>query len=1043
MRVSANISDFEKSLKDIEGQWSKIAKFEAPTMAGVAQAFEVVVAGATLAASAIAGTVIAIEALGARGADINDVSMTLEHFAGSATAAQLILSNLREGTMGTVDDFALMKDAAHLLSAGVQLTADDFSTLGQAAFVLQNRGLGGTEEMLKLVSDAMVTGRTRALSMALGVVDVGNAEEAFAASLGVTKDQLTDSGQVEAKRVAVMGMLSAAVADAGVQQRDFGEQIEFAKTQVTNWVDELSSAVASSNVLSDAMMGIADAVVAAFGGSSEAAITTIVGYIEDFAIKLAQATQFAVLAAGYIGVAWVAVKTVFGDVIQIIDLAYLGLLQLQRAAALGILPGSVNLGRWQELNGLIGEANKRIDERGKGLQDNKAEQDAWLTSTQAISAGIQTTIDKMQAHQAANAAMNARLKESGVVVGTLASDIVGGLAPGLERTRLGFVKTGEAATQAAKSIREAQGQNVLKTTSSYLTVNGIPDPTGLAPRNAGAIDAARASIDNLTSSQIELNRVETATGAILGGTVIPMFSELPNVVNAATVASESFGSRLSSTLSNIPSLLQQAFTGGGGLLGALKAIAVDLTNSVIQPILKGLSKLTSGAVSVGAGLAAALGGKAGGAASAAGGLASGLGGAALATTSWGASMAGSVAGAVALGAATAGIGLAAVGAVIAVKKLLNDTEKKINPVREQFVQMHGGLAALAEQARIAGTDLTAMLNAKNPEQYKAAIDALTGALEFQKSAMQVLTDTAQKYGFTLEELGPTLQRQKLGEQAATLFQDFQVLMAGGIDTTAILNRMSESVNAFVLGALRTGTEVPAAMMPMLQQFIDAGLLLDQNGNKITDLETSGLTFATTLTEGFKSVVTAVQQLTDAITRGLGLGVSAAAQQAQAALDGIRAPSFGGTDNFGIGGFFGGGSGNLTPGGGQGWVANDVYDPNIGFAARGGFVTTHGIQRFGMGGFVLPFKPRGTDTVPAMLSPGELVLNQSQQEAFGRPAGGAPQGAIQTQPAAQHVHVYLGDKEVADFVLDAIGDGGKTYGKAERIIRQMVSNRRAS
>jgi hypothetical protein len=48
------------------------------------------------------------------------------------------------------------------------------------------------------------------------------------------------------------------------------------------------------------------------------------------------------------------------------------------------------------------------------------------------------------------------------------------------------------------------------------------------------------------------------------------------------------------------------------------------------------------------------------------------------------------------------------------------------------------------------------------------------------------------------------------------------------------------------------------------------------------------------------------------------------------------------------------------------------------ASTGGLVTTRGIQHFAVGGFV----PQGTDTVPAMLTPGELVLNFSQQRAIG-------------------------------------------------------------
>jgi hypothetical protein len=40
-----------------------------------------------------------------------------------------------------------------------------------------------------------------------------------------------------------------------------------------------------------------------------------------------------------------------------------------------------------------------------------------------------------------------------------------------------------------------------------------------------------------------------------------------------------------------------------------------------------------------------------------------------------------------------------------------------------------------------------------------------------------------------------------------------------------------------------------------------------------------------------------------------------------------------------------------------------------------------VQHFAGGGNVLPFKPRGTDTVPAMLTPGETVRTAKQETAL--------------------------------------------------------------
>lgn len=272
----------------------------ATAAAGVATAF--VLVGAAL-------TAVVVE-LGEKGAEINDVAATLEHFSGSAKAAEESMTALREGTKGVVGDFELAKSATRLLSAGVKLTAEDFSTLGSAAFVLQNRGLGPTKDMLELVSSAMITGRTRALAMKLGVVDAGDATEAYAKKLGLTVDQLTKTQKAEATRTTILEMLSKAVKEAGTQERDFAEQIEHAKVVVENWVDELAQAVAASPVLTEELAALGEAFTAAFGGEGEEAIKTIVHWINEGAIVTMDFAIAAVEAARVVYTAWEAIKTV-------------------------------------------------------------------------------------------------------------------------------------------------------------------------------------------------------------------------------------------------------------------------------------------------------------------------------------------------------------------------------------------------------------------------------------------------------------------------------------------------------------------------------------------------------------------------------------------------------------------------------------------------------------------------------------------------------------------------------------------------------------
>lgn len=295
--------DFTSKIGLAEAVLNQFTETNQESMLAVAGAVGIVTAAFGVAAAAVYN-------LGQRGADVNDVADTLEHFAGTAENAERILQNLRKGTKDTIDDFILMKDASHLLSAGVKLTADDFGVLGSAAFVLQNRGLGGTKEMLDLVSDAMVTGRTRALSMALGVVDAGDAEENYAKTLGITKDQLSDAGKIEAKRIEIMRLLTTAVKDAGAQQRDFGEEVEFAKAQVMNWVDSLGSAIAASPVLKAGINAVEEAFAAAFGDDESKGIDSIMHAIEQGAIVAVDFGLAMVETARVVHVAWSAIEVI-------------------------------------------------------------------------------------------------------------------------------------------------------------------------------------------------------------------------------------------------------------------------------------------------------------------------------------------------------------------------------------------------------------------------------------------------------------------------------------------------------------------------------------------------------------------------------------------------------------------------------------------------------------------------------------------------------------------------------------------------------------
>jgi hypothetical protein len=179
-----------------------------------------------------------------------------------------------------------------------------------------------------------------------------------------------------------------------------------------------------------------------------------------------------------------------------------------------------------------------------------------------------------------------------------------------------------------------------------------------------------------------------------------------------------------------------------------------------------------------------------------------------------------------------------------------------------FDNLHAKLLTLGAAGEALWVKLTQGVGRNNPEQAKKVIEEINAALAGQDAWMQRLPGLIEKYGLSWEQAGQQAKQAHLDEIARGLIQDFADLTRAGFDVTTVTEKMSGSINDYVHQAMATGTEIPAAMKPLLQKMIDMGLLTDEAGNKLEDL--GGLTFAETLTEGFKSVVEAINQLTKAL-----------------------------------------------------------------------------------------------------------------------------------------------------------------------------------
>lgn len=390
----------------------------------------------------------------------------------------------------------------------------------------------------------------------------------------------------------------------------------------------------------------------------------------------------------------------------------------------------------------------------------------------------------------------------------------------------------------------------------------------------------RQTLDNLPDSWNEFHDGLTVAGDEIRTVTIPLFTELPHVVAQNTKALEAAKKATFSWADSLKGLVS------GDFLGSLKEMGGEL-KKLLDP-----SKILNTAIG--------------------GALSGGI-------------------------SAAISFGLKGLGALFG--KIFSNPEKQINPLRQAFIDAAGGLDLLNMKAQAAGLTLDRILNAKNPKDYEAAIKELNDALKFQDQAMADLDDAVQRYGLSIDQLGPKFRQQKLDEQAGALFKDYQILIAAGADNVAVLEKMAPAMNAYLKTIMTAGGTIPTQLKEPLQKLLDMGLLTDAAGEKMEDLES--LTFAETLDAKFKTLIDSIGKLVDAISRNLGNALSNIPQ--------VPAPW-------------------------AGWGEPPSFDvPGDNFAATGGRVRPWGIERFGVGGMA-----RGTDTVRAMLTPGELILNAGQQ-----------------------------------------------------------------
>jgi len=240
-----------------------------------------------------------------------------------------------------------------------------------------------------------------------------------------------------------------------------------------------------------------------------------------------------------------------------------------------------------------------------------------------------------------------------------------------------------------------------------------------------------------------------------------------------------------------------------------------------------------------------------------------------------------------------------------------------------------------------------------------AVEAMLGLGAHLMPSLADLKAAAERYGLTLDQLGPKVKQLSFTEDATQIVKDFELFIAAGADLNVILSAIPEAarkandelarlkklgydtaaegssnwkeyqaalkavadstkgmgqrVQELVLQAIKYGLELPESMRPIIQAMIDAGALTDENGDKLKDL--SKLTFAKDLSKMFDELIKKLDELIVSIKTGV---VPALTDIGNTKIPSIKIPYHYGDDgSSGSGGGQGGGSPQAL--GGDYWV----------------------------------------------------------------------------------------------------------------------------
>lgn len=506
-----NIKQFGAEVEKTGKRTSKLRELMKNVFTGIGlgvglKAFQLLGAGARAAAGSL-------DDLIKRGPQIDGVARS---FRALSDDYENVLASSRKATSGLVADFDLMAAANKSFLLGLPVTAESMGVMAKSAVVL---GRAMKQDATKSLDDLITAlGRSSPLILDnLGLtVKVGEANTAYAATLGKTASQLTEAEKKTAFYTAAMAAAEAKVAEIGDIHLTVGDRIQQMLIVAKNLWDDIARGIANSPAMAAALGALADAFDRVVGQDREQGVQDVIKAVDTLAISGVKLAQVFVSGAQLMSTAWGAVKLlilgVIASIAQAIASAVSGIAELSRvgetaarAAGQSGLADSIARGRGQLTAG-----PQRIAD---AAQDVVTEEMAAINRR---AASLDVLDAKLLTLEASLTAVSAAGTEVGEALGGAAVDGADELAEGVEAL--------------VSDLRVIKGLSLEDLQPSGKGFFGIPLPTnntfsGLDPRDL--IPTVR--LKEATQFTVDWNAALQGT-ALLASSIGGNFAELPQIL---------------------------------------------------------------------------------------------------------------------------------------------------------------------------------------------------------------------------------------------------------------------------------------------------------------------------------------------------------------------------------------------------------------------------------------------------------------------------------------------------------------------------------